>query len=96
MAEKEVFNPPRSIEIDKYIYSFKSTLTNNFFSYRCKHRIKCKITIKIEKSELIKYLENKNNRIKYNFTNNNNIKQKTKGKRNYNEAIGEKNELKLF
>lgn len=58
MEENSKFIPPRNI-IYNYEYSYKDMLINNYYSYRCKHRNKCKIIIKIEKSELIKISENR-------------------------------------
>ena len=68
MAESNNVKIPRSLEIGEYIYSYKDKLINNFYSYRCKHRTICKITIKIELSEIKKYLENKKNNIIYTIT----------------------------
>ena len=51
---------PRHIEINKYIYSFKDELKNNFYSYRCKYRQKCKIIIKVAREEIEKYNKNDN------------------------------------
>jgi len=52
MKDNSIFVPPRSIKIDDYSYTYKDKLTNDFYSYRSKHRQQCKITIKIEKKEL--------------------------------------------
>ena len=53
------------IEIPKYLtindikYSFKSALAKDRFSYRCYHR-KCKVLITIDKTNIIKILNNNN------------------------------------
>ena len=66
MEDKSNYVPPRNITLDQHEYSYKDFLTNDYFSYRCKHRNSCKITIKIAKPELIKIVENKaNESIKY-------------------------------
>ena len=61
MEDKSKFTPPRNITLDKYQYSFKDNLTNDYYSYRCKHRNICKIYIKIAKTELIKLSDNNEN-----------------------------------
>ena len=69
MEDISKFVKPRNITLDKYEYSYKDLLTNEYYSYRCKHRNACKITIKISKTELIKIIENKENEIiKYTIT----------------------------
>ena len=67
MSELKEFNPPRSITIENFKYSFKDKLINDF-SYRCKHRRKCNILLKIKQEELIKYVEDNNYKIKYAIT----------------------------
>ena len=59
MEDNQSIEIPRSLELGNYTYTYKDELTNNYFSYRCKHRIICKITIKVAKSEIIKYVKNK-------------------------------------
>ena len=59
MEDNQSIEIPRSFELGNYTYTYKDELTNNYFSYRCKHRIICKITIKVAKSEIIKYVKNK-------------------------------------
>ena len=69
MEDKSKFVPPRNITLDKYECSYKDLLTNEYYSYRCKHRNASKITIKISKTELIKIIELKGNEtIKYTIT----------------------------
>ena len=58
MSEINEFNIPKTITINNYVYTFKSELINNNYSYRCKYRNKCKILIKIGKDQLIEYLKN--------------------------------------
>ena len=65
MVEEEVFKTPRSLEINVFKYSYKDQLINDFYTYRCVHRKYCKIVIKINKSELLKY--NKENNIQINY-----------------------------
>ena len=55
MAEDKKFLPPKHLIIDNYEYSFKESLKNNKYSYRCKYRVKCKITININESEIKKF-----------------------------------------
>ena len=69
MEDISKFAPPRNITLDKYEYSYKDLSINEYYSYRCKHRNACKITIKISKTELIKIIEHKENEtIKYTIT----------------------------
>ena len=55
----EIFQPPRSLEINNFIYSFKDNLKNEYYTYRCKYRTKCGVVLKISRIELIKYKEGK-------------------------------------
>jgi hypothetical protein len=64
------FIPPKSIILNNYLYKFKDKLKNNYYTYRCKTRKECGAVIKIEKSELEKYIDNNNDHIKYEFTGN--------------------------
>ena len=64
------FIPPKSIILNNYLYKFKDKLKNNYYTYRCKTRKECGAVIKIEKSELEKYIDNNNEHIKYEFTSN--------------------------
>jgi len=59
---------PKPIEINEYTYCFKDQLANDHFSYRCKFRTKCKITIKISKKELKKYNNDKEYKVEYEIT----------------------------
>ena len=56
---------PKHIKIEDYEFSFKNQLSNDKFSYRCKYRMKCKLTIKIAKEELKKYNDDNNYIMKY-------------------------------
>ena len=67
MVDSNEFIPPRSIKIENYYYSFKDTLVKDI-SYRCKHRRKCHVVIKISKEELKSYLEDNRYKIKYSIT----------------------------
>lgn len=64
----EQFILPRSLNIGEYIYVFKDTLKNDTFTYRCKHRTVCKVVIKINKDNLIKYKKNLLDEIVYSFS----------------------------
>ena len=68
MEDNQSIEIQRSLELGNYTYTYKDELTNNYFSYRCKHRTICKITIKIAKSEIIKYVKNKVINIEYTIT----------------------------
>ena len=68
MEDNQSIEIPRSLKFGNYTYTYKDELTNNYFSYRCKHRTICKITIKIAKSEIIKYVKNKVINIEYTIT----------------------------
>ena len=68
MSVLENFEIPRSIELGENKYSYKDNLTKDCYSYRCKFRTTCKITIKIEKSQLKLYIENKSKQIEYTIT----------------------------
>ena len=68
MEELDDKFPPRSIEINEYIYSYKDALTNDNFTNRCKNRTKCGIIIKIKKEELLKYTLDKKHIIIYDIT----------------------------
>ena len=59
------FDPPKSIQINGYTYSLKDELKNNFYSYRCKYRSVCGITIKIHQNELDKIINDKDGDIEY-------------------------------
>ena len=48
-------------------------MKNNYYTYRCKNRKDCGPIIKVEKSELQKYIDNNNENIKYEFTGNKKI-----------------------
>ena len=64
----EQFILPRSLNIGEYIYVFKDTLKNDTFTYRCKHRTVCKVVVKINKDDLIKYNKNLLDEIVYSFS----------------------------
>ena len=53
MSKNEENKAPRNLNIGEYKYSYKDQLVNAF-TYRCKHRRKCRVVIKIEKDELKK------------------------------------------
>ena len=63
-----IFIPPRNLELGEYKYSYKDRLTADYYTYRCTHRTKCKVVIKIKKSELIKYKEEQNLDLNYEIT----------------------------
>lgn len=46
MEDNSNYNSPIIITLDKNEYSLKDFLTNDYYSYRCKHRQSSKITIK--------------------------------------------------
>ena len=69
-SESKIFNHPQSITINNFIYKFKDELQNNYYTYRCKDRKNCGAVIKIQKSELQKYIDNNKENIKYEFTGN--------------------------
>ena len=46
------FDPPNEIIISIYTYTKKEKLNDDYFSYRCKKRKECNLTIKIKKDEL--------------------------------------------
>ena len=69
MEPLEIFQPPKTLEINKFIYSFKNSLKNNYYTYRCKYRSKCGVVLKISRTELIKYKEGKDiSEIQFEFT----------------------------
>ena len=69
MEEQQGNFPPRNIEINENIYSYKDVLINDFFTYRCKNRRQCGLVIKIKKEELLKYYkDNKKANIEYEIT----------------------------
>ena len=51
MSIEENKEPPRSIQIGNFKYSFKDILVNDF-TYRFKHRISYNIVLKIKKEEI--------------------------------------------
>ena len=55
--ESFAFEPPRQIKINEFIYSYKDELIKNNYSYCCKKRTLRKISIKVSKEELEKYLK---------------------------------------
>ena len=69
MKPLEIFQPPRSLEINNYIYSFKDSLRNDYYTYRFKYRSKYGVSLKISRTELIKYKEGKDiSEIQFEFT----------------------------
>ena len=64
MLEQNVFNPPRTIKIDNYYYTYKDAIVKDY-SYRCKHRRKCGVLITITEEKLKLYIANKEHKIKY-------------------------------
>ena len=52
-----------NIEIEKFVYSFKGQLVNDFFSFRCKYRTRRLLLIKVAKDELIKNTKDPNYKI---------------------------------
>ena len=67
------FVHPKSIILNNFIYNFKDKLKNNYYIYRCKNRKDYWAVIKIEKSELQKYIDDNNENIKHEFTGNKKI-----------------------
>ena len=67
MEDNQKFCPQRSIKIDNYDYSYKDALAKDY-SYRCKHRRKCGILIKITEEALKKYKANQEYKIKFTIT----------------------------
>jgi len=53
--QPEKFDLTRAINIGQYTYSFKDTLKNKIFTYRCKYTTIYKEVIKINKENSIKY-----------------------------------------
>ena len=84
MSNLEKKEPPRSIIIDNFYYSFKDSLKNDF-TYRCKHRRKCNLVIKIEKEEMYKYIEDQNYKVKYIITSTQKYHACNKNENNINE-----------
>ena len=58
MKDKKNFKAPLHITIKDYLFSYKDELINSFFNYRCKNRTSCKLSIKVQKPELEKYINN--------------------------------------
>jgi hypothetical protein len=91
MEESKKIFLPRHLTFNNYIYSFKDTITNDYYAYRCKFRSICNVGIKIKKENLIKYNENPNNEeIEFFYTSKNQI-----NKCNENKGA-EKNENKIY
>ena len=61
MSEKKVFEPPSSIKIDNYYYTYKDAVVKDY-SYRYKHMRICGVLISIE---LKLYNENNEHKIKF-------------------------------
>ena len=89
MSNELIFIPPRNLELGEYKYSYKDRLTADYYTYRCTHRTKCKVVIKIKKSELIKYKEDQNLELNYEIT------SKEKNHTCNNAIIKEKKQIKL-
>ena len=68
MEEQQGNFPPRNIEINENIYSYKDALINDFFTYRYKHRRQCGLVIKIKKEKLLKFYKDKKANIEYKIT----------------------------
>ena len=67
-ADSDKDNKPKSLKLGDYTYVFKDQLKNYNFTFRCKHRTICKVVIKIDKSNLIKYNKNLLDDITYSIT----------------------------
>ena len=92
MEPLEIFQP-RSLEINNFIYSFKDSLKNDYYTYRCKYRSKCGFVLKISRTELIKYKEGKDiSEIQFEFTS----KIKNHTCLNDNEAIKSDDKKKIL
>ena len=64
MEEQEInIKIHANIEIEKYAFSFKGQLVNDFFSFRCKYRTRRLLLIKVAKDKLIKNTKDQNNKI---------------------------------
>ena len=55
----------QALTIKNFVYSYKEELKNKYYTYRCKHRIKCGVVIKISKTKLIKYTNKNYENIEY-------------------------------
>ena len=62
------FEAPKEIIINNYTYTINKKLNDDYFSYRCKKRKECNLTIKIKKDELEKIKNKESNEIKYFIT----------------------------
>ena len=87
---KKIFSP-RQLTFNNYIYFFKDTITNDYYTYRYKIRSISNVGIKINKENLIKYNENPiNEEIEFFYTSKNQTH-----KCNENKGA-EKNENKIY
>ena len=68
MSEEVNFSIPRKLTLNNYEYSYKDELKNNYYTYRCKHRTKCGVVIKIAKAELVKYNNKNYDNLEYTIT----------------------------
>ena len=68
MLNDNKFILPNELKINNYIYKLKDSLANDYFLFRCKHRVKCKLLIKINKDELIKYANDSSYNINFIIT----------------------------
>ena len=50
IKDKTTFNIPNVIKIDKYTYTWKDKLINDYFTYICKKRKECGLVIKLQKT----------------------------------------------
>ena len=81
------FEPPKEIKIGNHAYTKKDKLSGDNYSYKCKYRKVCKFTITINKSELIKIINNSTNSIKYIITSKNNKEHSCKDNDQYEKKM---------
>ena len=79
----------RHIILNNYTYTYKDALKNLNYTYRCKHRTICKVTIKIDKENILKYNQNLLNDVKFSYIND--IKDHTCQKLKINDNNTEEN-----
>ena len=89
-----LIDKPKKIYIEGHEFTYKDQLINKNYSYRCKERKSCSLTITISENELLEYQKDKNYIIKYKISST--IKEHTCNIKDKNAIIEDNNKIKKF
>ena len=87
------FCAPNEIKINKHTYTRKQKLVDDYYSYRCKNRKECSLTIKIKKEELEKLNDIDIPNIKYIITSRKTMEHTCNQSKENNEIIESKEDV---